>query len=291
MSPTLYSEVGGVYVGMDKAVHNSTMERVAKGYTVNEENKLSLGFFSDLSLWDTFRAMLPWQLLTRQDVSIGILRSMEEITIQQDAFPRWPLASTESGCMIGMHGAATVLEGLKKGYKDYFNVKEIQLAMLDQATNPSSKNGRGDVEFYIANGYVSEESSDVAASLTLSYAYDDSLLAEVSSYVGDMQSAKEAKARSYNYQNIWSRSHELMCPRTSAGELHCPISAIGPQAWNMYKEGDALHWLWFVPHDIEGLMHLFKSDQDFLLSLEAFFEDHVASHEKVGSFLPNPYFW
>jgi predicted alpha-1,2-mannosidase len=292
MTPTIYSEAGGVYLGLDKMLHNVTADRFGKEST-NGENPtaLSMAYYSDLSLWDTFRTMLPWQLLVNEQVSTGILRSIEDMVATTDAFPRWPLASTESGCMIGMHGAATVVEGLQKGYEKYFNASGIQAAMLAQATVPGAPNGRTEVEFYLEHGYIPTEASDVAASVTLSYAFDDFLLAEISDLLGDTNTASEARVRSKNYEKIWSRERELMCTRSSAGELHCPIDPIGPQSWNMYKEGDAYHWLYFVPHDMEGLISLHRTKTDFLSSLEAFFQDHVASHEKWGSLLPNPYFW
>jgi len=287
MSPTVYSEIGGVYLGMDKKVHSVSEDR---GISWDSKD-LTTAYFSDLSLWDTFRAMLPWQLLATKDLGIGILRSIEDMVKTTGAFPRWVLGSTESGCMIGMHGAAAVLEGLLKGYDDYFNVTEIQAAMLEQATVPGAPNGRNSVEFYLEHGYVPTESSDIAASLTLSYAFDDFLLAGVSKYTEDFSVAEEAQSRSKNYKNIWSPLRELMCSKSEAGELHCPLDPIGPQSWNMYKEGDAFHWLYFVPHDMQGLIDLFPTKNHFLSSLETFFEKHVESHDHIGSFLPNPYFW
>jgi predicted alpha-1,2-mannosidase len=292
MTPTIYSETNGVYLGLDKKIHNVTSDRIGKGKAVGESpSALSMAYFSDLSLWDTFRTMLPWQLLVSESVSIGILRTMEEMVDTNGAFPRWPLASTESGCMIGMHGSAAVVEGLQKGYDSYFNATNIQLAMLAQATVPGAPNGRPNVQFYLDHGYIPTESSDVAASLTLSYAFDDFLLAEISDLLGDTTTASEARVRAKNYKNIWSKERELMCTRDEAGVMFCPKDPIGPKSWDMYKEGDAYHWLYFVPHDMKGLIGLFRSKMDFSKSLESFFENHVASHERVGSLLPNPYFW
>lgn len=292
MTPTIYSETNGIYLGLDKQIHNVTIDRLNGGKANGEQSSAySMAYYSDLSLWDTFRTMLPWQLLVSEGVSAGILRSMEEMVNANGGFPRWPLASTESGCMIGMHGSAAVIEGLQKGYKNYFNATGIQASMLAQATVPGAPNGRDNVEFYLANGYIPTESSDVAASVTLSYAFDDYLLAEISDLLGETTTANEARARSKNYEKIWSKERQLMCTRSEAGELHCPIDPIGPQSWNMYKEGDAYHWLYFVPHDMEGLINLHRTRKDFFKSLEGFFENHLIAHERVGSLLPNPYFW
>lgn len=68
MSPTVYSEIGGVYLGMDKKVHSVSEDR---GISWDSKD-LTTAYFSDLSLWDTFRAMLPWQLLATKDLGIGM---------------------------------------------------------------------------------------------------------------------------------------------------------------------------------------------------------------------------
>lgn len=49
---------------------------------------------------------------------VGMLRSFAEMTAQQQAFPRWVMANHEASCMVGNHGAATVLEAVKSGLGD-----------------------------------------------------------------------------------------------------------------------------------------------------------------------------
>ena len=107
MTPTIYSEDAaalGHYLGFDGNIHNFTAEfgDVPNEFTskVLSEGDYGYGtystsFFSDLSLWDTFRTQHPWLLLTQPDVAVGIIRSMEQITIQQNAFPRWTLANVD----------------------------------------------------------------------------------------------------------------------------------------------------------------------------------------------------
>lgn len=82
-----------------------------------------------------------------------------------------------------------------------------------------------------------------------------------------------------------------MCPRSITGEFLCPVSPTGPQAWGDYKEGDALHWSWFVMHDPAGLMDLFPSPKVYDAALESFFALHVEDRGPFGAALPNPYYW
>jgi putative alpha-1,2-mannosidase len=103
MTPTIYTEAGGLYLGLDKTVHNATEER-GTTYGIGQGSGKVLEFYSDLSFWDTFRGAHPWQLLTDESLAVGVLRSVSEMTVQQNAFPRWVLANQDISCMVGLHG-------------------------------------------------------------------------------------------------------------------------------------------------------------------------------------------
>ena len=66
---------------------------------------------------------------------------------------------------------------------------------------------------------------------------------------------------------------------------------VGPKVWSYFTEGDALHWTYFVPHDVPGLIGLFPSSSAFDTALDSFFNEHIAYNDKRGSALPNPYYW
>ena len=74
MSPTVYSEADGSYLGMDEQVHF-----VAPG-----EN-----YYSDMSLWDTFRTQNPWLVLIRPDVARDVAHSLFLMIEQGGNLPRW----------------------------------------------------------------------------------------------------------------------------------------------------------------------------------------------------------
>lgn len=104
LTPTIYSESGGLYVGLDGNIHNVTAERLQKYYSSDSNavdvNSLEMQYFSDLSLWDTFRSHIPYQLLTAPSAAVGLMRTLDEMTRQYGYFPRWPLATAESGCNV-----------------------------------------------------------------------------------------------------------------------------------------------------------------------------------------------
>jgi predicted alpha-1,2-mannosidase len=284
MSPTTYTESGGLYVGLDKVVRNVTAERLAK----YGETGVS---YSDFSLWDTVRTQHPWQLLRNEHYALDFARSLTEMTIQQNAFPRWPLASNEASCMIGESGMAVIVESILSGFGDKLDVASIQPILVAQATQPVPINGRADVENYMTLGYVTQDASDRASSNTLSYAFDDYLLARISEYTGDAANAESAMKRSKNYANIWSPESALFCPKYANGTMMCPTSGDSPWSWSYYTEGDGFHWSWFVPHDPEGLIKLYPSVDAYVGALETFFVNHIANNDQFGQAKPNNYYW
>lgn len=255
MSPTMFSEAGNSFVGLDQRVYTASGNAFPEDSgNARNQRSYSDAYFSDLSLWDTFRTTLPWQLLTREDVSIGILRSLASMTTAQNGvFPRWPLGSVETGCMIGFHGAAFVLEALLKSngsWGSYFDVDVIQLALKKQTmyvvdpanfvnTSMADLLARSDVPHYLNYGFVSNEAYPLyerdgkPASLTLTYAFDDYVLGGISKFVGDTLTAEEATGRGQNYKNIWSYEREIMCPRSGAGDtlLQCPDDPKSAEAY------------------------------------------------------------
>jgi hypothetical protein len=133
MSPTIYSEPGvvgggggssgGPYVGLDGKLHSADADVDALGgcgaggqaggsddagasfaarWAVGAQ-ALARAHVSDLSLWDTFRTMNPWLLLTQQPIAMGLLRSFAAMTEQQGAFPRWSAPTPNHSTLIGVN--------------------------------------------------------------------------------------------------------------------------------------------------------------------------------------------
>ena len=54
-------------------------------------------------------------------------------------------------------------------------------------------------------------------------------------------------------------------------------------------QGDAWQWVWFVPHDMKGLVSLFPSPEVYVERLERFFNQSEGWF--LGNALPDPYYW
>ena len=55
-----------------------------------------------------------------------------------------------------------------------------------------------------------------------------------------------------------------------------------------YTEGDAWHYRFYVPHDLEGMVELFGGKEAFIKELDRFFR---LSRLWKTFWLPNPYYW
>ena len=78
MAPTRFSESGGEYLGFDLQVHN-----VSEGHQ----------YYTDMSIWDTFRTQFPWLALVQRDVMSDVAQSLVLMYEQGGDLPRWPMAN------------------------------------------------------------------------------------------------------------------------------------------------------------------------------------------------------
>ena len=114
-------------------------------------------------------------------------------------------------------------------------MKNMKLA----ATKERRHGGRTSVEDYLALGYVPMGDNAHSVSLTLAYAFDDSV---ISTLAGDL-GLQTDKTIFYNrsqaaFKLLWSANAKLMCPRTREGVLKCPSAR---EAKNAISIREGLH--------------------------------------------------
>lgn len=96
IAPYAYQDMDGRYLGMDKKVH-----RAEPGY-VN---------YSVFSLWDTFRALHPLMTIIQPERAADWGKVLVQGYKEGGILPKWPLASSYTGCMVG-YPAVSVLADL-----------------------------------------------------------------------------------------------------------------------------------------------------------------------------------
>ena len=276
--PTILSDVDGSYIGIDKKKH------LAKNYV----------YYSDFSLWDTYRTLHPLLVLLQPDIQKDMVRSLISMSKDGGYLPRWPLATGYTGTMVGESSSIVIADTYIKGIRD-FDVESAYQSMRFLALNVPPKgspySGRSNVEFYAKNGYIPADKTGGAASLTLEYAYNDYAIAQLAHALGKKDDYSLFLKRSKNYRNIWDAKTQFFRAKKSDGTWLS--STMKPTVWTKdYVEGNAWQYLWFVPYDTQGLASLFGNKKNLLTKLDLFFEnsqlEYDVANRKLGL---KKYYW
>lgn len=255
--PSLYTDVNGEYAGADFNVHQA---EDFTNYTV-------------FSLWDTYRALHPLFTLIQQQRTNDFIHSMLE---HQDQFvhgilPKWSFHRNETWCMIGYHAVPVIADAYLKGIRQY-NTSEAMDAMLQTATSDVyMKNG-----IYTELGYLPIDQYEEAASKTLEYAFDDWCVARMAKEMGKDSVYHTFEERSMYYQHLYDSATGFMRARNTAGgfDTRNPADTFDPfhaHYGHDYTEANAWQYLWYVPHDVQGLMDLMGGQQSFAHKLDSLF--------------------
>jgi predicted alpha-1,2-mannosidase len=75
--------------------------------------------------------------------------------------------------------------------------------------------------------------------------------------------------RAQNYRHIYDRDSGFMRPRNLDGSWLAPFDPMSPKGW---VEANGWHYLFWVPHDVEGLIRLMGGRRIFVQRLNDLFE-------------------
>lgn len=117
ISPNLFTDVDGRYLGMDLQVH--------QGDTLNP-------MYTIFSLWDTFRALHPLMTIIDPDLNNAFIRSLIKKHQEGGIFPMWDMASNYTGTMIGYHAVPVIVDAYMKGDRN-FDIQEAYRACVRAA--------------------------------------------------------------------------------------------------------------------------------------------------------------
>ncbi|MES3083173.1 GH92 family glycosyl hydrolase [Sphingomonas faeni] len=261
LSPTLFTDRDGRYVGLDRKVHQTTAAEPA---------------FSTYSMWDTYRALHPLLTLVQPDKAAQFTRDLVRQTVQSPTgSPVWPLQGVETACMIGWHSVSVLAEACAKGIKaDYAAAwPQIRSRAFDRNfPDIDSTLGRG---FYYDLGFVPADKTWESVSRTQEYAYDDWAMAVLADAAGAKADAAALRKRSLNYRNVIDPRIGFARPRFADGSWWADYDPIqlghNPEKQRDYTEANGWQATFLNQHDVYGLIALFGSDAGFVTKLDALF--------------------
>ncbi|MBB5714109.1 GH92 family glycosyl hydrolase [Sphingomonas aerophila] len=261
LSPTLFTDVDGRYVGLDRQVHKAAAGTPA---------------YSTYSLWDTYRALHPLLTLVRPEMAERFARDLVRQTQESPTGPPvWPLQGVETACMIGWHAVSVMAEACAKGIKaDYAAAwPQIRRRAFDRDfPDIDSTLGRG---FYYDLGFIPADKVWESVSRTQEYAYDDWAMAVLADAAGAREDAATLRKRSLNYRNVISQEVGFARPRFADGSWWTPYDPIqlghNPEKQRDYTEANGWQATFLNQHDVYGLIELFGGDAAFERKLDALF--------------------
>lgn len=236
-----------------------------KGNVVNK----GFDYYTEPSLWDDYRNKLVLLGMLSPKVTENVIKSLIDKGEKSGGFmPTF---------FHGDHAAPFVAGSYLRGITG-FDVKSAYNLLFRNATMENRSRPR--VMEYIEKGYISEPDlanpklETVAAAgvtKTLEYAYDDYAVAQLAKALGNTADYDMLIKRTTNYKNMFDPSTGLMRGRFANGEW---IKNFNPETIYyeyMYREANAWQSSFFAPHDIKGLIGLYKSPADFEKKLDELF--------------------
>ena len=280
--PTLFTDANGDYLGFDRQTHRAT----------------GFQYYSDLSLWDTFRTTHPLYTLIASREQRDMLVSLVTMRNQGGWLPRWPSGHGYSNSMLGTPADIVLAEAYLKGIRD-FDVDTAYAAMKTTALAPTPPgaafSGRRGVEHYLRYQYCPRDLVPESVARTFEYGWADDAIARLAAARGLTNDAAQFTAQSRAYRNLWNPATQYFQPRDSAGRFFEPFKPLlltyldrTGEYTRDYVEGSALQWRWGAPYDAAGMIALFRSPDFFVAELDAFF---ARARSTLGGWNPGPYYW
>ncbi len=282
LMPTIQSDTDGAYRAMDGQV------RTADGFR----------YVSDLSLWDTYRTLHPLYGLIAPDRALDAVRSLHEKAKAGGFFPKWPIATGESGTMIGASADVVVADAWVKGIQG-FDVEGaysiLRAAALDPVAPAGGRGGRDGSEAYMKLGYMPAPRGG-SVSLTTEYANDDLALAELAAGLGHDADAAAFRARGRGWRKLFDPATGLLWPKDESGNWSSPHT--DPTFFSEdYVEANAWQSAWMVAADADGLVELYGSKEALVARLDEMFEQTKAElaeldpADTLRTGAMRPYYW
>ncbi|MCX4246302.1 GH92 family glycosyl hydrolase [Paraliomyxa miuraensis] len=269
LAPTQLTEANGRYRGFDGGIHDA-------GNDV---------YYSDFSLWDTYRSLHPLLSFVQRDRHGDMMQSLVRMYEQGGDLPKWPLGTGYTGGMVGTSADIVLAEAMLKGI-DFDHERAYEGARL-HATEPRPNAGRAGIEGYLARGYVAVEEAGSSVSRTLEFAWADAALARMAERLGRADDQAMFEAHAAGYLGLWDETEQFFVGHHADGSP--ALEGFDPTEWaGPYAEGDAWQYLWMVP-DVEGLVALHGSRQATRDRLLEYFE--LSTEQSQSPLQPKPYYW
>ncbi len=249
--PALRSDINGEFTDKSGKVVN-------KGFN----------YYTEPSLWDDYRNKLVLLGMLSPGVTADVIKSLTDKGEKTGFMPTF---------FHGDHAAPFIAGTYLRGIKS-FDVKSAYNLLLRNATIAGGT--RPYITEYMEKGYIPEKDiqhpvietkATAGVTKTLEYSYDDYAVALLAKELNDTGNYRMLMKRTKNYKNMFDPSTGLMRGRLANGDWIKDFDPEFPYYEYMYREANAWQSSFFAPHDVNGLIGLYKSKDDFEKKLDDLF--------------------
>jgi predicted alpha-1,2-mannosidase len=273
LHPTRFSDADGRYAGLDGQVHDDEGQP----------------FYTDFSLWDTYRTLHPLLALLEPSTTADMAQSLVRMADQWGGLPKWPMANAEAGSMIGSPASILLADAYLKGI-DNFDVEGAWSHMLAQATGPVPAGTRSGLEEYLDLGYVAADRDSGSVSKTQEYNWADFAIANLGEALGHTAEAEALRTQSRSCAALWDDAVGFFRGRNADGTWD---PSFQDERWEEYfVEGNAHQHLWLTPYP-EVLAAVMGGRSGALDRLTRFFEQSNEHWDccDLRLWAPGPFYW
>lgn len=250
IAPQVFDDVDGRYRGFDDQIH-----LVPAGHR---------HFYTTFSGWDIYRTEIPLLALLAPDRAQDMAQSLVEEYKQIGYLDRWSQRNRPTAIMNG-HPNTICLVNIWNAGLTNFDVNTAYEAMFKQSLPGNLGGYLTDYELYEEETNGLTINPDAAVSTALEHELAFAALGNLAKSLGKTRDAAYLFGRSLQYREMFNPVTGFLQRRDWEGRWDSGFGG--------YTEGNEWIYLWFVPHDVQGLVDLVGGDGVFENRLDEFFRD------------------
>jgi predicted alpha-1,2-mannosidase len=271
LSPNIFSDEDGQYVGFDDKVHA----------LAGTKQKTQYANFSD---WDIYRNTVQWQALFEPERESDMMQSLVNDAEQSGWYPRWPAANDVTYVMGGDSPVVLLSSSYAFGARDFDTKKALEYmvkAGTQPGMGPHHDSERPFLAEYLRAGYAPADKDHIAASRTLEYASDDFAIAQFAKAIGRDYEYQRFLKQSENWKTLVDPETHWIRPRNADGswlagfdaERSLPKRPNAPVDSDQmgFEEGNTYQYSFMIPFDYPALFAAMGGEQVVEPRLDHFF--------------------
>ena len=250
IDPQIADDVDGRYRGFDDQIHH-----VPEGHQ---------HFYTTFSGWDIYRSEIPLLTIIEPERVQDMAQSLVEEYEQIGYIDRWSQRSRPTAIMNGDPLTICLVNIWNAGLHN-FDINTAYEAMFKQCVP-------GDIHSYLTDYELYEEEKngitinpDAAVATALEHELAFAALGNLARSLDKPRDAAYLFGRSLQYREMYNPATGFLQRRDREGRWD--------PGFGGYTEGDEWIYLWFVNHDVQGLVDLLGGTTAFDRRLDEFFND------------------